>query len=94
MGGLDIEKSRSSSCHHDTIYEKVNLQGLLPLPHFKTIWDYKNAHVGSIQRAKESFNWQYSLKVKLLMQKYNVNAKVLQSSINEYTLVILFLTDH
>ena len=56
MGGLDIEKSRSSSCHHDTIYEKVNLQGLLPLPHFKTIWDYKNAYVGSIQRAKESFH--------------------------------------
>ena len=51
-----IEKSLSNSCHHDFIYGKINFRVPLPLPYFRTIWDYKSADASSIQHAIENFN--------------------------------------
>ena len=65
-----IERSLYSSCHHDIIYRKINVRFLLPPPHFRTISDYKNADINSIQHAIERFNWHMHLKVKLLMKRY------------------------
>ena len=45
-----IEKSLSSSCHHDIIYGKINFRAPLPPPHFRTVWDYKDTGAVSIQR--------------------------------------------
>ena len=61
-----IEKYLSSSCYQDVIYgnhisyhiSQINFRVLLHSPHFRTIWDYKNADASSIQRAIENFNWQ------------------------------------
>ena len=57
--------------------EKITLRVPLPPPNFRTIWDYNNADVGSIQRAIENFNWQYAffLKVKPLMKRYKFLVK-------------------
>ena len=38
-----IEKSLCSSRHRCIIYGKTNFRNRLPLPHFRTTWDYKNA---------------------------------------------------
>ena len=51
-----IEKSLSNSRHHDFIYGKINFRVPLPLPYFRTIWDYKSADASSIQHAIENFN--------------------------------------
>ena len=37
-----IEKSLSSSCHHDIICGKINFRVPLPPRHFRTVWDYKD----------------------------------------------------
>ena len=57
---LGIEKSLCSSSHHNIIYEKINFRVLLPQRHLRTISDYKNADIDSIQCAVENFNWQYA----------------------------------
>ena len=49
---------------------KCNFKVPPPPPHFKTIWDYKNANASSIQRATGSYNWQYAFEVKPLMKRY------------------------
>ena len=36
-----IEKSLCSSCHHNILYRNIRVP--LPPPHFRTIWDYRNA---------------------------------------------------
>ena len=67
-----IEKSLCNSCHHDIIYEKINFSVPLPPPYFRTIWDYKNADVGFIQRVIENFNWQYAFESKTINEKVQV----------------------
>ena len=67
-----IEKSLCSSCHHDIIYGNTNFTVPLPPPHFRTIWDYKNADASSIQRAIENFSWQYAFESKTINEKVQV----------------------
>ena len=71
-----IKKCLSSSCHHDIIYGKINFRVPLPPPHFKIVWDYKNANTISIQHAIENFNWQYTF------ERKTINEKVIMFLIN------------
>ena len=71
-----IEKSLCSSCHHDIIYGKVNVRVPLPPPHFRTIWDYKNADASSTQRAIENFNRKYAFESKTINEKVQNRSKV------------------
>ena len=70
-----IEKSPFSSCHHDIIYGKINFIVALPPPHFRTIWDFKNADASSIQCAIENFNWQYAFGNETINKKYKLLVK-------------------
>ena len=79
-----IEKSLSSSCHHDIIYGKINFRVPLPPPHFRTIWDYKNADTSSIQRAIENFNWQYAFESKTINEKVQVFSEVLMNILSNF----------
>ena len=40
-----IEKSLCSSRYPDIVYGKINFRVSFPPPHFRTIWDYKNAEL-------------------------------------------------
>ena len=71
-----IEKSFLSSCHH-IIYGKIKLRVPIPPPHFTIIWNYKIADAGSIQRARESFNWQYAFESRTIYEKVQVFREVL-----------------
>ena len=70
-----IEKSLSSSCHHDIIYGKINFRVPLPPPHFRTVWNCKNADTISIQPVVENFNGNMHLKEKRLMKRYKFLVK-------------------
>ena len=72
-----IEKSLCSSCHYDIIYGKNNFRVPLPPPHFRMIWDYKNADTSSVQHAIENFNWQYAFESKTINGKVQVFSEVL-----------------
>ena len=87
-----IEKSLCSSCHHDTIYGKVNVRVSLPPPHFRTIWDYKNADASSIQRAIENFNWQYAFESKTINEKVQVFSEVLMNMLSNFVPRKLFFS--
>ena len=82
-----IGKSLCSSCHH-IIYGKINFKVPLPPPHFRTIWDYKNADASSIQGSIENFNWHYAFESKTVNEnmvstspgKFWKVAKILEKS--------------
>ena len=61
-----IEKTLSSSCHHDIMYGKIKFRVLLPPSHFRAIWGYKNSDASSVQHALEKFNWQYTFESKII----------------------------
>ena len=69
------EKSLSSSCHRDIIYGKINFRVPLPPPHFRTVWDYKNADAISVQRSIETLIGSMNLQEKLLMKRYKFLVK-------------------
>ena len=79
-----IEKSLSSSCHHDIIYGKINFRVPLPPPHFRTVWDYKNADAISIQSTVENFNWQNAFGRKIIYEKVQVFSEVLMNILSNY----------
>ena len=79
-----IEKSLASSCHHDIIYGKIKFRVPLPPPHFRTVWDYKNADAISIQRAIENFNWQYAFERKTINEKVQVFSEVLMNILSNF----------
>ena len=70
-----IETSLSRSCHHDIKNGKINFRVHLPPPHFRTVWNYKNADTISIQPAIENVNGNMHLKEKLLMKRYKILVK-------------------
>ena len=77
-----IEKSLCSSCHHDVMYGKIRVR--LPPPHFRTIWDNKNADASFIQRAIDSFNWQYAFESKTINEKVQVSSEVLMNILSNF----------
>ena len=79
-----IEKSLSSSCHHDIIYGKISFRVPLPPAHFRTVWDYKNSDAVSIQRAIENFNWQYAFKRKTINEKLQVFSEGLMNILSNF----------
>ena len=79
-----IEKSLCSSCHHDTISGKINFRVPLLPPHFRTVWDYKNADAISIQRAIEIFNWQYAFESETVNEKVQVFSEVLMNILSNF----------
>ena len=78
-----IEKSFSSSRHHDVIYGKNNFR-VLPPPHFRTVWDHKNSDAISTQRAIENFNWQHVFERKTINEKVQVFSVVLMNIFSNY----------
>ena len=79
-----IEKSVSSSCHHDIIYGKINFRIPLPPPHCRTVWDHKNADAISVQRVRENFNWQYAFERKPINEKIQVFSENLMNILSKY----------
>ena len=58
----------------------------LPSPHFRTVWDYKNADTISVQRAIENFNWQYAFERKTINEKVEIFSEILMNIFNNYVL--------
>ena len=81
---LGIEKSLYSSCHHNIIYGKIIFRVCLPPPHFRTIWNYKNADASFIQCAIENFNWQYAFGSKTINEKVQVFGEVLMNILSNF----------
>ena len=82
-----IKKSLYSSCRRDVIYGKIKFWLPLPPQDLRTIWNYKNANIGSIQRAIKN-SWQY----KFESETVNGKVKVLCEALIYF--VILSLINH
>ena len=50
------------NCHHQVIYEKINLKVFYPSPYKREIWHYQRANVDLIQQAIEQFSWEKSFR--------------------------------
>ena len=46
------------SCHHQTVFAKVNLKIFYPPPYTRRIWDYSNANHEAINNAIHVFDWE------------------------------------
>ena len=79
-----IEQSLCSSCHHTIIYRKIIFRVCLPPPHFRTIWNYKNAGASFIQCAIENFNWQYAFESKTINEKVQVFGEILMNMLSNF----------
>ena len=66
------------------LYGKINLRVPHPPPHFRNVWDYKNADAVSIQRAIENFNCQYAFERKTINEKVQVFSEVLTNILSNF----------
>ena len=46
------------SCHHQTVFAKVNLKIFYPPPYTRRIWDYSNVNHEAINNAIDGFDWE------------------------------------
>ena len=61
--------------------EKINFRVPLPPPHFKVIWHYMDADVGSVQRAIENFICKYAFESKSINEKVQVPREILMNKL-------------
>ena len=65
-----VHLSLHQKCHHQIIYDKLNLKIHYPPPYEREIWHYKYANIDLIQRAINYNLWERFL------TETNVNEKV------------------
>ena len=47
-----------SSCHHQIVFAKVNINIFYPPPYTRRIWDYSNTNHEAIINAIDCFDWE------------------------------------
>ena len=53
-----VHNSRSSTCHHDIVFAKLNLKVEYPPPYERVFWDYSRADKVSIKPAINAIDWE------------------------------------
>ena len=66
-----VFQSIQQSCHHQTVFAKVNLKIFYPPPFTRHIWDYSNANHEAINNAFDGFDWEKAF------SNVNVQAQVI-----------------
>ena len=49
-----VEHLLYEKCHRNIIYESLNFNIYLPLPFYRSVWDFQNAKIEYIQKIKKS----------------------------------------
>ena len=57
-----VHFSLHENCHHQLIYEKINLKVFYRSLYKREIWHYQRANVDLIQQAIEQFSWEKSFR--------------------------------
>ena len=72
-----------SNCHHQTVFEKVNLSIFYPPYYERTVWYYEIANTELIRRAIDQFDWLRALsnvnideKVYFLPRRCSIQSKI------------------
>ena len=53
-----VHSSLSSTCHHETVFAKLNLKVEYPPPYGRVFWHYSKADKVSINRAINAIDWE------------------------------------
>ena len=53
-----VHSSLHPNCHHQIVFEKLNLHIVYPPPYSRETWHYREANTGFIRRAIKELNWK------------------------------------
>ena len=65
-----VHSSLSSTCHHETVFAKLNLKVEYPPPYERVFWDYSRADKASRNRAINAIDWDELFANKLWNPRY------------------------
>ena len=52
-----VDHSILEKCHHNIIFEKINIRIPLPPSYVCEFWDYRKDNIESVQKAFQTFYW-------------------------------------
>ena len=73
-----LHSSFYQKCHHQNIYNKLNLKIYYPPPYEREIWHYKNASIDLIQRTINYYSWERPLAKNDINEKVYIFAKTIK----------------
>ena len=60
------------SCHHQTVFAKLNFHIVYPPPYLREIWHSGEANTGIVRRAIKQFNWERAFSNKSVNEKVDI----------------------
>ena len=72
--------------HHEIIHRKLSLKVVHPPFYKRVIWDYKNAHIPSVNRAVDIFVWGNSFEGKNVHEQVYFFNKTILNILHNYIL--------
>ena len=80
--GVDV--SIFDKCHHDIIYDKINIRVPLPPTYVRKVWDYEKTNIERIKKAVSNFDWNQAFENLSVHEKVDFLNKTLLNIFRSY----------